>query len=409
MHDITLGGSHAGGTNVEPATIERKIKSNGIGNVGSISKYAANAWAIHSDNSPKYFIFFVTSRCNATCDFCHYTYQINDKARKSQELTVDEITEIAKNYGKISKLSFSGGEPFIRDDLDEVMEAFIEHCDPQIIDIPTNGSYPERIKRVLSRVLPKLAGRVLDIQLSIDGLEDTHNTIRGIPGLFKKVLKSYAVLADLREEFPNLRIKMNLVFVNDNKAEIDELIRFFENDYDFDRFHITYPHGESVDFSVYDQVEFSKYKIISQDIQKHYRLRNRWDLHSLIFRAVKMVRDKVISENHAFRSDMGAVCKAGERIVVLDDIGEIYPCEPLWESVGNVRNADFSVHKILAEDAMRKFKDKYLGENKCTCAWGCVAMQKSISTPSLYPRILYNLGYLMMVGGRGLSKRLRPS
>lgn len=400
----TSAGIQSGGVIAPPRPAVKSSKP--IGGINSISKYASNAWEIHRGDTPKYFIFFVTSRCNATCDFCHYTTQINDKERKSQELTLEEITEIAKQYGKISKLSFSGGEPFVREDLAEIMEAFIEHCDPQIIDIPTNGSMTDRIERVLSRVLPRLEGRVLDIQLSIDGLAETHDKIRGIPGLFKKTLRTYAVLDHLREKYPNLRIKMNLVYVNDNKAELDELIRFFENDYDFDRFQITYPHGESVDFSVYDQVEFSKYREISRDLQRHYRLRNRWDLHSMIFRAVKMVRDKVIGENHAFRSDMGAVCKAGERIVVLDDIGQVYPCEPLWESVGNVRDNNYSVHKVLAAEAMRRFKEKYLGPNKCTCAWGCVAMQKSISTPSLYPRMLANLAYLFVFGGRGMSKRL---
>lgn len=388
------------------ATIHRTGLGESLGGLGALGKYAANALAIHTDKIPKYFIFFVTSRCNATCDFCHYTTQIEDKERKALELSVDEITKIAAQYGKISKLSFSGGEPFIRLDLPEIIDAFIEHCDPQIIDIPTNGSMPDRIERVLQRVLPKLGNRILDIQLSIDGPEAIHDEIRGIPGLFKKVLESYDILSRLRQQHPNLRIKMNLVYVNDNRAATKTLTKFFEGDYDFDRFQITYPHGESVVKNVYDQVNFDEFHKLSMEIQKHFKLRNRGDLHSMLFRAIKMLRDDIIAENHDFLQDMGAICKAGERIIVLDDIGEVFPCEPLWESVGNVRDTDYDLHAILGGERMARFREKHLGPGKCTCSWGCIAMQKAIYTPSLYPRLLGNFLYLLFSGGAGVSHRL---
>lgn len=376
-------------------------KNMGISPVG----YLANALAIHGDKAPKYFIFFVTSRCNASCDFCHFKYQIEDPVRKSQELTVEEIEQIAQAYGKISKLSFSGGEPFIRQDLPEIIDIFIRHCDPQIIDIPTNGSMPERIERTIRAVLPRIGNRVLDIQLSIDGDEETHNKIRGIPGLYKKILETYDRLSRLRTEFPQLRLKMNLVYCADNRSITAEMARFFEANFDFDRFQITYPHGNSVDEEVFQDVDFENFRLLSQDIQRHFKVRDRRDLHSMMFRAIKMVRDDVLRDAHVFLKDMGAICKAGERILVLDDIGEVYPCEPLWESVGNVRESGYDIHKILGGERMAAFRDKHLGKGKCTCAWGCVALEKVIYTPSLYPRLMANIAYLMWKGGRGYARR----
>jgi molybdenum cofactor biosynthesis enzyme MoaA len=118
---------------------------------------------------PPDLIFFVTSRCNAHCDYCHFIKQIDDKARKAEELTLDEIDKIAKNYGKISKLSLSGGEPFIRKDIAEIVQAFIDHCGVGIVDIPTNGGFTASIIKQAKKILERNPFLVLELQLSIDG------------------------------------------------------------------------------------------------------------------------------------------------------------------------------------------------------------------------------------------------
>jgi radical SAM protein with 4Fe4S-binding SPASM domain len=374
--------------------------------LNSLREYLLNALAIHRDRRPKYLIFFVTSRCNARCVFCHYRQQIEDAGRKEAELSVAEIEKIARHYGKVSKLSFSGGEPFLREDLPEIIETFVRNCDPRIIDIPTNGSMPERILRMVQMILRLIGDRVLDIQLSIDGPEEVHDRIRGIPGLFRKVLRTYELLSVLRHRAPNLKLKMNLVYFSENREVTASLAREFEATCDFDRFQITYPHGDSVKEGIIDDIDFFEFHRLSKEIQKHYRLRTRKDLHSLIFRAVKMVRDDVLCEGHVLLHDMGAICKAGERILVLDEVGNVYPCEPMWESVGNLRDEDYDIGRILNGFRMEKFREKHLGPGKCTCSWGCVALENIIYTPALYPRLLANLYYLMLLGGRGISNRL---
>ena len=62
---------------------------------------------------PQTLIFFVTSRCNARCNFCLYWEQINDPSPRSAELRVDEVERIAAAYGPLEHLALSGGEPFV--------------------------------------------------------------------------------------------------------------------------------------------------------------------------------------------------------------------------------------------------------------------------------------------------------
>src|ERR1044071_5625880 len=59
---------------------------------------------------PQTFIFFVTSRCNARCQFCLYYEQITNPVAKREELTVAEVEEIARRYGRLHYLALSRSE-----------------------------------------------------------------------------------------------------------------------------------------------------------------------------------------------------------------------------------------------------------------------------------------------------------
>lgn len=70
-------------------------------------------------------IFFVTYNCNFRCKTCFYVEVMDDsKADKYKELSIEEINKISKFLRSISKLLLSGGEPFLREDLDEIYEIF---------------------------------------------------------------------------------------------------------------------------------------------------------------------------------------------------------------------------------------------------------------------------------------------
>lgn len=353
--------------------------------------------------SPPDFIFFVTSACNARCEFCHFVKQLDTPERRSIQLTIDEIDRISQQYGRLSKLSLCGGEPFIRKDISQIVQSFVDHCGVCIVDIPTNGSLPGSITKQTEAILNNNPKLVLEIQFSIDGPRKVHDYLRGFPGLYNKCLQSIESLLSVRKKYPNLRLKLNCVFQSGNADMTLDLAKTFEK-YDFDRFQITFPHGDEDLQSKIKELSFEEFKKISRHILLNMKVHKYSDLHSLLFRAIKVIRDEVLDTVMA-ETDMGNICDAGKRIVVLDDIGEVYPCEPLWKSVGNIRKHDYSIHKVLAGAAMQSFKDQHIGPHKCHCTWGCVALDQIIFNPQYYPRILFYLMYLYCIGGRGLNKR----
>src|SRR5581483_7169959 len=91
---------------------------------------------------PQWLIFFVTARCNARCSMCSYWEEI-EQATQEHELTLDEIRRVARSLPKITYLSLSGGEPYLREDLVEIVQAIVDTADPVFVSIPTNGAFPD--------------------------------------------------------------------------------------------------------------------------------------------------------------------------------------------------------------------------------------------------------------------------
>lgn len=353
---------------------------------------------------PPDLIFFITSRCNAKCHFCLFHEQVHDRDRKKSEMSLEEIEQFAKNYGRLTKLSLSGGEPFIRRDIAKLIQIFDKYTQPAIIDIPTNGFYVERVRRHVQEMLDYTSENepILEIQLSIDGPKEIHEKVRQVKGIFDKVLETYWALDEIRQKNPRLRIKMNLTYVIENTDAVIRLTEEFDKKYKFDRYQITFPHGPKATAEIIPDLAYQKYLEQSREILKHSVLRNKWDLHSLVFRAVKMIKDDVLLDVIK-NGDMGARCKAGRRILVVDERGQVFPCEPLWESIGSLRDNDYKIMPILTSQAYKDFQKKYLGKGKCNCTWGNVMLDSIVFDPAYFPKIISNMTMLMTAGGKGIE------
>ncbi len=98
-------------------------------------------------------IFHVTFRCNARCRFCFNWREINQN--KDKELSLEEIQKISENLPRFPWLLLSGGEPFLRSDLVDLIETFHRNNKVAHVTIPTNGiSSKKRSVRVLANAKP---------------------------------------------------------------------------------------------------------------------------------------------------------------------------------------------------------------------------------------------------------------
>ena len=103
--------------------------------------------ALITKDQPVYVQFYVTARCNLTCEQCNIIYSNADVP----ECNIDDIERIADNFAEmgVAIVLLTGGEPFARKDLPEIIHAFesrggapygIDHGRPAPKNHPEEGS-----------------------------------------------------------------------------------------------------------------------------------------------------------------------------------------------------------------------------------------------------------------------------
>lgn len=328
---------------------------------------------------PQTFIFFVTSRCNARCDFCLYYAQITNPVAKASELTPEEVDRVASRYGPLHYLALSGGEPFVRSDVAALCEPFLLRCGTSVVDIPSSFYFGERMLEAVESLSSRHPGVVIDLQLSLDHVGEAHDASRKVPGLYARARESFAALASLRRQRSNVKLKINVVYLERNAEDLPRILERVTREFDADRIQLTYPHrtlpargdaGELDGVSAYERAA----RLVGDAVPP----RRVMDLHTLGVRSVKPLYHRLLREAVSGTRPTGAYCEAGRHVAVLDEKGEVFGCEPLWEPLGNVRDHDYDVGRILRGEAYARFRERRLGAAGCNCTWSC-AMNTHVS------------------------------
>ena len=125
----------------------------------------------------------VTYRCNARCDMCN-TWQYPSK--KDEEIGPETMNKIP---GGQHRINLTGGEPALRDDLIDIVEALVKKT-PRL-EISTNGFFTRKLIEVGKR-FPQVTFRI-----SIEGLPKLNDEVRGIKNGFDHALKTVLGLIEV--------------------------------------------------------------------------------------------------------------------------------------------------------------------------------------------------------------------
>ncbi len=165
-------------------------------------------------------ILFVTDRCNMRCDHCMFWQRIDDPG---PEMTLAEIQTIARTSWPLRTVAMTGGEPFLRGDLHDLVETFFRDNHTHHVQINTNGLLMERMEDLAARDLARAYQSYLTYQVSIDGLAGTHDRVRRMPGSFNKITRNLERLVELTREHPFFRVVVLTNINKNNYHEIEEL------------------------------------------------------------------------------------------------------------------------------------------------------------------------------------------
>lgn len=125
----------------------------------------------------------VTYRCNARCTMCN---RYKAPSRPEEELSLDVIKKLPRMYFT----NITGGEPFIRTDLADIVRELYKKSDRIVIS--TNGFFTDRII-ALAEEFPQVG-----IRISIEGLQQTNDEIRGLQNGFNRGYETLKKLVEMK-------------------------------------------------------------------------------------------------------------------------------------------------------------------------------------------------------------------
>ena len=321
-------------------------------------KYFVNA-------EPLALIYFVTKTCNCTCAHCFYWESLNKP--RPNELTLKELEKVTESLGKLLYLRLSGGEPFIRRDLFELVSLFDRKCRPSYVGIPTNGFFTDKIVQFAEKVAT-LDTRI-EIGVSIDDLGEHHDKIRGPKNLFNTAIETFHQLKKIKARIPNFSVGFITTVMKSNGGRLFELFDYLKNlGPDAIACNIIRDDTKVKEEKEIDQVACQKFSDLCDDYNQG-QTRERSNLFTRL-RQTKTLYAHEIRQRTVETNAFQIPCVAGNKIVVMYAEGEVHPCETLGYEIGNIRDYDYDMKKLLQSERARTIREKIVKEH-CFCTHEC--------------------------------------
>jgi radical SAM protein with 4Fe4S-binding SPASM domain len=274
----------------------------------------------------------ITSRCNLTCLHCHTGHE----EKIVPDLTTIEAKKVIDDLRKIPSfrmIAFTGGEPLVRDDLEEILAYSTKKGFFNVI--ATNGTLitPERARSL------KKAG-THGVAVSLDSLESSiHNTIRNAPFALEAALKG---IENARKA--GIPVQINITAMADNKKSLPDLLRFADS-------------IGAVITLLYQLVPVGRGEKISTSVLDAERNKELLEMAATLQSSLTTIISPVAGpqywSNLLKKNNMDSKfwrmitrplfhgCAAGRGFVYIKANGEVWPCPFMEVSAGNLREKSF--------------------------------------------------------------------
>jgi len=318
---------------------------------------------------PKHFLlqWHITERCNLRCQHC---YQDN---YKNNELPFEILVSIFEQFkGFILKLeevanhkitahiNITGGEPFIRKDFFDLLEIFYENKKWLSFGILSNGSFiDESCAKQLKQLRPSF------VQISLEGIEETHDQIRGT-GHFQECISALKYL-----QKQQIKTLISFTAHKNNYQQFQEVAEIGRqlkvNRVWSDRL---IPCGSGSDLQTLNSEEtlhfFQMMSETKRKIEKKWFNQTEVALHRAL---------QFLVGGNAYK------CSAGKSLLTIQPNGDVYPCRRMPIKVGNVLEMNlFNIYQqnILLQQLRDKTKTSK-GCEKCFYEKHCRGGLKCLS------------------------------
>jgi MoaA/NifB/PqqE/SkfB family radical SAM enzyme len=290
----------------------------------------------------------LTHRCICRCRMCNI-WQIPPTVPDLDLSTWLKLFS-SPELQNLRELDLTGGEPFLRPDLHEILRTICQikpACFPHLrtVSITTNGLLTDQILQVTRAVIGPLQAQGVDLVLvcGMDAASDLHDEIRQFPGAWIRLQKTLSDLRQLREDHDNLILGIKTTIVPLNAHDLDRIADYAER---HDLFTIISPciitanrfgnndRREDLDFSPDERQAMLRFFESS---------RFAWSGHRQAL--VRYLRT----------GTMAKPCSAGFNTLFIRHTGEVFACPVIAVSLGNIKERPLAeLFRSLAADRFRQ-------------------------------------------------------
>jgi MoaA/NifB/PqqE/SkfB family radical SAM enzyme len=291
---------------------------------------------------------------------------------ETDELSLAEIEKFSKSIGTVSSVILGGGEPCLRVDLPEICKILYQSGVTKKIVLPTNCLLPDLIIDQTKKIL-EIAPVKLKVVLSLDGIGNVHDEIRGIQGNFEKFIDTYNRLEEISHTHDLLQVSVNTTISDKNQDNISAIIDYIDQHLKF-KYHTAEVIRGTFDKAKIGPPALAKYEeLIDQTLLKS-QTTDRDPAHKLFYAYYHKLALKMMK-----RKKQILPCRSSSFFPVIDAWGNVYNCEML-PKLGNLRGYDYDLKKIwhspTAQNQRHNIRNK-----KCWCTHYCYQSPNILISP----------------------------
>lgn len=340
---------------------------------------------------PEQLVFFITNRCNMRCRHCFYWKNLNTFPDPS----LDEIKKISNNIGRFNFLTLTGGEPFLREDLCQIATMFAQNNALYRISIPTNGYLTSSIVTTVRNILQNVKNCKILVKVSFDGYGLQHDSIRQKKGSFQNAVSTFQELKQLEKDYKNFTAGIIMTICNINQDYITQAYQRINQELHSWHTAVNLIRGQ-VKEDFLKNVDLQKYLELTGLVLKDFNNTGHISFQDAFYWAYKRQLYRTVSEVIT-RENFFLPCYAGRLFGVINSDLEVYPCELLNTSFGNLRDCDYEFKKIWFSPEASKI-NKQISDIKCVCTSECNLQINMFFNFKLVVKLLlslisYKLGY----------------
>ena len=336
--------------------------------------YRFNRWFGYSKFNPMTLTYSVTAACQSRCKTCQIGEMFcQDPTRSQKDLKLDEIEKIFQTMKPVYFFNMSGGEPFLRKDLPEIVELACKYLKPEVVHTPTNGILTDRIVKNKEKIIQIVRNYNPEVPFtvkpSIDGIGELHDEIRGVKGNFDCLLKTIEGLKKLEDKYDNFHLELGTVISNFNIDHLDE-IEDFVHSLGVESYRNEVAECRTEFFNIGDDITPSAE--VYQRLIKDFARKVEENISSKKNLAKMTEALRVVYYDMASRilEEQRQVipCYAGVSNVHINYDGGVWPCCVLGyeKEMGNLREYGYDFQKLWHSDKADEVR-KYIKGKNCAC------------------------------------------